>query len=91
MIVKWFLEALVTPLIWFLDWLPGWSLPNWITTAVNTLTDLAEKVAAFSNFMPIGLIVACLGLLFTTYMIALGIRVGRIVASFFTAGGGSAA
>lgn len=78
-------------LSWVLALLPSWSLPDWVDSASSTLTNVLSGVGALNYLFPVGVLFLCVGVCFSAWLVAFGIRIGRIVASFLTAGGGSAA
>jgi hypothetical protein len=64
------------------------SLSGSISSAVATLSTYASQVG---NFVPWAYVKTCMGIVLAALLTAVVIRIVRIVASFFTAGGGSAA
>lgn len=79
----------------FLTWVIGlmgtWELPAWSTTVITFVAGLVTKAAQLGNWIPWQYVGIGLALIWTSFLVAFGVRVARIVASFFTAGGGSAA
>jgi len=68
-----------------------WELPDWLSTVVTFVANLVTQAAALGNWIPWQHVGIALALIWASFLIAFGVRVARIVASFFTAGGGSAA
>lgn len=91
MITEWVIQVWLTVVTWLLGLLPAITLPSWVTTVTSFVSSTVTQARALGNWIPWGMV--GLGFVFVAaaYAVALGIRVGRIVASFFTAGGGSAA
>lgn len=91
MVTKWLLELLAGFFGWVLSWIPPLTLPLWATDTAGYLADGMAYVVQLGNVLPIGAILNGLVFTLTVWGIALVARVARIVASFFTGGGGSAA
>lgn len=88
-------DAILRVLGAFLTWIIGlmgtWELPDWLATVITFVAGIVTQAAALGNWIPWQYVGIALALIWTSFLIAFGIRVVRIVASFFTAGGGSAA
>lgn len=89
-------EALLGVISAFLGWLID-LLPDW-----NPSASLSGDAAGFFGsawtwlgsmhmWLPMGVLVAAVGLYLSGIAVAVGVKVARIAASFLTAGGGSAA
>jgi hypothetical protein len=91
MIVKWLVDALSWAVAALLDLLPDWTPPDGLTGAASLVGEWLGSAAALGNWVPLGIVVSCIGALFAAWLVHMGIRFGRIAASFLTAGGGSAA
>jgi len=95
MIVEWFIAALLSLVTWFIDLLPSWSLPSWITgTGDGTIRGgadwAASNVGSLSNWIPLGTLSLVAAVVLVCIPIAIGIKVTRMVLSAFTGGGGGA-
>lgn len=71
--------------------LPEFEVPDWLATASGMATEIAGYGAGLGVWVPARLIVAVAGTLLVVWLIGFGIKLTRIVASFLTFGGGSAA
>jgi len=91
MVTEWFLEVLAGFVTWFLDLWPDITLPTWVDDAAGYIAEGLTFFAGMSSVLPIGAMVSALAFLLAVSAVAIGIRVLRIIASFFTGGGGSAA
>lgn len=71
--------------------LPQIPVPDWL----SAISDGASLISGYANglgvWVPIPLILAVASALIAAWLIGFGIKVARIVASFLTLGGGSAA
>jgi hypothetical protein len=88
-------EALMSVLSGFvnavLGSLPVIPVPTWLSDLSGGVSTIAGYGAGLGVWMPVPLIVAVISTLLAAWLIAFGIKVARIVASFLTLGGGSAA
>jgi hypothetical protein len=89
------IEAIVSLLAGFFTWVGGlfgeFNLPGWFSDLDDGMDYLADQTAGFNNWVPMVTMVNCMNLVMAAVGIGLVIKLVRIVASFFTAGGGSAA
>lgn len=67
------------------------TMPGWWSSVDDGLLSLAGYASGFGAWFPIGSAISALTFVVAVVAIALTIKLIRIVASFFTAGGGSAA
>lgn len=89
-------DALLSVVFGVLGWLLG-LLPSW-TPSAELSTDAAgffgsawTWLGSMHMWLPMGVLVAAVGLYLSGIAVAVGVKVARIAASFLTAGGGSAA
>jgi hypothetical protein len=92
MILKWIFQALGA-LVEFVSGLFAFvpSPPTFFTDIAGYVDDVAGFMAGTSAWLPWQLLMSVLALWAISATTAVTIRIVRIVASFFTAGGGSAA
>ncbi len=84
--------GLIAGLLEFIGGLFGsWSMPAWWSEVDNSLDFISDQAAGFGQWIPFSAVVQALNLVVVAVGLALVIKLVRIVASFFTAGGGSAA
>jgi hypothetical protein len=87
-------DAVIDVLAVILSWLGGlfgnFATPTWVGSINADLSALANYAAGLGSFVPISDAVTVMEFVFAVAGIGFGIKVVRIVASFFTAGGGSA-
>lgn len=76
---------------WTLSLMPTWTPPEWMVSATTWLSDGLAAVGAFAWFLPIAAVRHCFVFLLACLALVWTIRVVRIVASFLSGGGGSAA
>lgn len=76
---------------WFIGMLPAPSVPDWFTAADSGLHQLAQALGSVSAWIPVGLIGLVLATWATAWAAGAFIKIARIVLSFLTMGGGSAA
>lgn len=71
--------------------LPDWTRPDWMQTLIDAATDGVAGVAQLGRWIAFDHISVALAFILATWLIALGIKVARMVLSISTGGGGSAA
>lgn len=85
------IEWLTTVVVFILGGVPQVDPPGWLlstSSAVGTVYGYADSMGAW---FPVNLTVTVVGSILAAWGIGFAVKVIRIVASFFTAGGGSAA
>lgn len=90
MLVQWFLDVLVTIVEASFGLLPAFDPPTWFTDSGSGISAVFDNAAHMSVWLPVGLGFTVAVALLTCIVIGFGIKMTRIVASFLTAGGGSA-
>ncbi len=91
MIVQWFLSAVGSVITWFLDLLPDFLLPdNWDNIVVQW-AGVVNTASKLGHWFPLQAFALALIVVLAALGTAFAIRLTRIVLSFITAGGGSAA
>lgn len=86
-IVLWFFGLLD----WILDLIPTVPIPGWLSDAEGPLSTVLTYAGSMGVWFPTDLLVTVLLAVLSAWGIGFAVKVVRIVASFFTAGGGSAA
>lgn len=86
--IIWVFSRLVAFLV---SLIPSWTPPDWFTTATAWLSSGLSSVAGYANWMPLEAIGVGVGFLMACSAIALAVRLGRMLLSVSTGGGGSAA
>lgn len=86
--IIWVFSRLVAFLVGLI---PGWSPPTWFFDAQRFLANGLEDVAGYALWMPLPAIGAGIAFMLVCSGIALAIRLGRMLLSVTTGGGGSAA
>lgn len=87
-------ELIVGVVTGVLSWLLGlfsFSMPAWFDTSVTTLAGWIGQGRQFGAWLPMQAFSDVVTLLLAAYALSWAIRLGRIVLSAFTGGGGSAA
>jgi hypothetical protein len=88
-------EALMSVLSGFvnsvLGSLPTIPVPTWLSDLSSGVSTIAGYGAGLGVWMPVPLIVSVVTTVVAAWLVAFGIKIARIVASFLTLGGGSAA
>lgn len=90
MVTDWILDTLTSFWEWLCSVLPAPEVPEWwgtLTTAIDTVNSHITGLGAWLPFPVLRTVVAAVA---TLMLVSLGLKIARIVASFFTAGGGSA-
>lgn len=75
---------------WVVTHLPAPSPPDWLAGTHDALDTVMAHIGGLGRWLPFGLLGVVLGTFFLILGAGFVIKVARIVASFFTAGGGSA-
>jgi len=91
MITEAIIDVMSRVMAWLIDLLPAWDPPVWVQTAADTLADAIGYMGMYSGWVPMPAVMAGVTFLLACSALVLGIRVGRILLSLFTGGGGSAA
>ena len=91
MIVEWFLAALKAFLVWLLSLFPDVAVPSWVANADGWFTTLLGNAASMGAWVPWTLLLSVAGVVAVCLAAGFTIKLVRIVASFLTLGGGSAA
>lgn len=91
MIVEALLNALAALVSWIGSVFPTITVPEGVTTAISSISGYAAGYWQLGHVLPVSEIAVAMGLLVASSVVAVGIKVVRIIASFVTAGGGSAA
>lgn len=71
--------------------LPTFAMPSWFAAAAGPIQTVMGVGASLGAWVPTGLVITVLTALLAANGVAFGIKIARIVASFATFGGGSAA
>lgn len=96
MITKLLIDLVLGVPTWLLSQIPSLSLPAEITgtgdgSIVGGITSAAAAAGSLNNWVPMGSVINALAFVLLCFGIALGVKLTRIIASFLTGGGGSAA
>lgn len=81
---QWLLHALLIAL-------PTVTVPTWLSSNNSAFTSVFQAAGSMGVWFPTTLVVSVLAGVLALWVVGFGIKIVRIVASFFTAGGGSAA
>jgi hypothetical protein len=71
--------------------LPTVPVPDWLSAGSAGVSTIAGYGSGLGVWLPVSLIITVLGALIAAWLTGFVIKVARIVASFLTLGGGSAA
>lgn len=91
MIVQWALQAVGALVHAIFTVMPNLPVPAWFTGSEAAITTLFTDATSMGVWIPIPLALNVAAVLFTALMGGALIKLARIIASFLTAGGGSAA
>lgn len=91
MIIEWLLGALSFVVEHIFSVMPNIPVPGWFTGSLQALHGLFAAAMTMGVWIPIPLALSVMALLFTAMFGGAVIKLVRIIASFLTAGGGSAA
>ncbi len=83
-------EALAGLLTWLAGLLPTGSVPAWFASTSASLNTWLGLTAGLGAWMPVGLMLQVFAAFLLSLVAGFAIRLVRIIASFLTAGGGSA-
>lgn len=90
MIIELIVRALVALTKGILALLPNDPPPDWFTDAGAQWSSLMTQVSGLSYWLPVSLAVQVSLAILGCVVVGFGIKVVRIILSYFTAGGGSA-
>jgi hypothetical protein len=91
MIVQWVLEAVAVVVHTIFTAMPSLPVPAWFTGSETAISTLFTDAASMGVWIPVPLALNVAAVLFTALMGGALIKLARIIVSFLTAGGGSAA
>ena len=91
MIVEWFLGVVKAIAEGVFSVMPVIPVPGWFTGAGTAIAGLFSAALSMGVWIPIPLALNVMAVLFMAMMGGALIKLARIIASFLTAGGGSAA
>lgn len=91
MITEWVIGVLVGAVHGLLGTLPVMTPPAWLTGAAGNASTVMGTVNGMGTWMPWPILLTVSAACLTTWLVGFGIKVVRIIASFVTLGGGSAA
>lgn len=91
MITGWLLDLLAGAWAWLCESVPAPSQDGWVADIPGAVTYIADLVGGLGAWVPLPLIVGIIGTLGIVWGSASGLKLGRMVLSLFTGGGGSAA
>lgn len=91
MILQWLAETFAGLLVSFIGLFPTFTLPDWWQTALDYWNDTLETAGQLGYWFPLPLIALVAAAIVAAVGISIAVKLIRIVASFFTLGGGSAA
>ena len=91
MAVKWVIDSLVSFFSWVINGFPAPDVPTWLTGLDTAISGVSTFIGSLQSWFPGTLAVAIITSWLLALSISIGIKVTRIVASFLTGGGGSAA
>lgn len=89
MITSWILDLIADVWEAFLGAIPVPSADSWLSDLGSAVAWLQGTLVGLGAWIPFGLIGAVLGTLVSVWGVAVGIRIGRMVLSLFTGGGGA--
>jgi hypothetical protein len=90
MVTEWILDLLVSFWEWLISSIPWPEPPEWFEQLEDGIGFINDHITGLSAWLPFPLLGTVLTAVFTLLLLSLGLKVARIVASFLTAGGGSA-
>lgn len=91
MIVQSLIQWVADGITALLGLFPTWEAPTWQAQALDFWTTSIESVNGLAQWFPLPLIGIVAIAVFASLAVSIGIKLFRIVASFLTLGGGSAA
>ncbi len=91
MIIQWLAGALSSVLTWLIGIFPAPTLPSWLTAAPSAISGWVAQLDGFGNWLPLDVVSGAVAFALVVLGIGGAIKLLRIIASFLSAGGGSAA
>jgi hypothetical protein len=90
MILDFIIDKFTNLLIFFITLLPNFSIPTTLDTSLIWFSTAVGNLAYFNNYLPIQFIAQCVLLVSSASIFYVSVKIFRIVASYFTGGGGNA-
>lgn len=91
MVTDWLIELFASLVGTILSWMPTFPVPEWLSSADGALATVLTYAGSMGAWFPSGLAVTVALAILAAYVVGFGIKIVRIIASFVTLGGGSAA
>lgn len=91
MVTNFLINTLAGLVQWVIGLFPTFSTPGFFSQAASAISSIGTQVSSVGAWLPIGLIGAVVTAWAVTFAAGVAIKVIRIIASYFTLGGGSAA
>ena len=91
MIVEWFLGVAVSLFHSLMGALPVATVPAWLSDSSGAMATVFSAAGSMGVWFNAQLLIVVLGAVLALWLVGFSIKLVRIVASFLTAGGGSAA
>lgn len=88
-VVAWVLSYLSTPLDWLIGQIPTIDLPSWAVPIPAMVHTMMTYAAAMAFWVPVELLSPVVGFVVGSFLICMGIRLARIIASIASGGGGA--
>lgn len=90
MVTEWFLDVVSTFIAWIVEHLPSPEPPAWLTDLSGYIDSLNSHITGLSAWLDFPLLRSVVAAWLLFLAAAFALKAFRIVASFLTAGGGSA-
>jgi hypothetical protein len=91
MVTKALFDVLFVVPTWLLSIFPTYTLPAWVGEIPAQVGGVVGYMEAMGNWIPVEHFAPAFGLVLISVGVAAAVKIARIVASFVTLGGGSAA
>jgi len=89
MILDFVIDKFTNLIVFFLGLLPNFAIPATFDTALTWFGTTVGNLAYFNNYLPIQFLAQCVLTVSTASLFYVSVKIFRIVASYFTGGGGN--
>jgi len=90
MVTEWFAAAMTDLWVWFVGSIPAPEPPDFFAASAAGISQVGGYLSYFDPWAPVWLIAPIVGLWAVTFLLGIGLKLARMLVSFFSFGGGAA-
>ena len=91
MIISWIITELTSFVTWVINGIPAPSVPSWMSALDGQIASVVDFINSLGAWVPSTMLVTVITAFVAVFILTIGIRLTRLIASFLTGGGGSVA